>query len=62
MPGRLFVILSVLLHVRLQRKELFKDAAAVFAIVEGEEIEGDTRWARTTYKGYTGFVSCAWLD
>lgn len=32
------------------------------AIVEGEEIEGDTRWAHTTYKGYTGFVSCAWLD
>lgn len=32
------------------------------AIVEGEEIEGDTRWAHTTYKGYTGYVSCAWLD
>ena len=32
------------------------------AIVEGEEINGDTRWAHTTYKGYTGFVSCAWLD
>lgn len=31
-------------------------------IVEGEEINGDTRWAHTTYKGYTGFVSCAWLD
>ena len=31
-------------------------------IVEGEEINGDTRWAHTTYKGYTGYVSCAWLD
>jgi hypothetical protein len=31
-------------------------------VVDGEEINGDTRWAHTTYKGYTGFVSCAWLD
>lgn len=31
-------------------------------VVEGEEINGITKWAHTTYKGYTGFVSCAWLD
>ena len=31
-------------------------------VVEGEEINGDTRWAHTTYKGYTGYVACAWLD
>lgn len=31
-------------------------------IVDGESISWNTDWAHTTYKGYTGFCSCAYLD
>ena len=30
-------------------------------IVSGEMINWNEDWAHTTYNGYTGFVSCAWL-
>ena len=31
-------------------------------VVEGEMISWNTDWAHTTYNGYTGYVSCAYLD
>ena len=31
-------------------------------VVEGEMISWNTDWAHTTYKGYTGYASCAYLD
>lgn len=30
-------------------------------IVTGESIEWDENWAHTSYGGYTGYVSCAWI-
>ena len=34
----------------------------VSAIVEGESINYNTDWARTSYNGYCGYVSCAWIE
>ena len=34
----------------------------VSEIVEGEMIDWETDWAKTTYKGETGYCSCRWLD
>lgn len=34
----------------------------VSTIVEGESINYNTDWARTSYNGYCGYVSCAWIE
>lgn len=33
----------------------------VSSIVKGEPIGGNTDWAKTSYKGYNGFVACRWI-